>query len=199
MPISSRFIVHTSFFPDIHTSSRPIIHASPHPIVPAAPHLVVHGLSQIINSSHPPKPAFNPFPKSREGLVRKGEFLADQACLSVQASPKNIKIQKKLLSLDQVSYALTSCNHSSLTGNQCGSSSYSLSHLPITVQVYASHAHHSPPSTCPPSESHAKWKSWADHLQETSSIPGPSERTVSKQTVHPLPTKPPNPDKRMPQ
>src|SRR5882724_7688556 len=32
--------------------------------------------------------------------------------------------------------------------------------------------------------------------QEMSSIPGPSQRTVSKWMVHPLPTKPPDPDKR---
>jgi len=34
--------------------------------------------------------------KNREELVRGGEFLADQARLSVQASPKNANIQKKL-------------------------------------------------------------------------------------------------------
>src|SRR5882724_3549440 len=95
------------------------------------PHLAQSSTARHESSTclvHPNQPSI-PLPeleKSREELVRGGEFLANQAHLSVQASPKNTKIQKKLLSLDQVSYALTSCIHSSLTGDQCGSSSYSL-------------------------------------------------------------------------
>src|SRR5882724_711100 len=43
--------------------------------------------SHLIHLNHPsiPSPRLE---KSRGGLAREGEFLADQACLSVQASPK---------------------------------------------------------------------------------------------------------------
>src|SRR5882724_10318458 len=142
------------------STPRPFPSSPPHLASLSTPHLSQSSTACHKSSTrliHPNQPSI-PSPeleKSREELVRGGEFLANQARLSVQASPKNTKIQKKLPSLDQVSYAPTSCIHSSLTGNQCGSSSYSLSHRPITVQVYASNAHHSPPSTCPPSESHA--------------------------------------------
>ena len=122
----------------------PVLSSSPHITSLPMPHPTP--LSTACHESsthlvHPNQPSI-PSPrldKSRGELAREGEFLADQARLLIQASPKNRKIQKKTPSLDQVSYALI-CIHSSLTGNQCGSSSYSLSHWPITVQVYASHA-----------------------------------------------------------
>src|SRR5882724_8677239 len=128
--------------------------STPRPIPSSPPHLASSSMPHHESSTrliHPNQPSI-PSPrleKSSGELARGEEFLANQAHLSVQASPKKEKkTQKKLPSLDQVCYAPMSCIHSSFTGNQCGSSSYSLSHWPITVQVYASHAHCSPPSTC---------------------------------------------------
>src|SRR5882724_7532316 len=92
---------------------------SSHHLAPSHPHLVSPCCLALLSTAHhksssrlvhPNQPSI-PSPrleKSRGGLAREGEFLSNQARLSVQASPKIRKIQKKLLSLDQVSYALSS-------------------------------------------------------------------------------------------
>jgi len=87
-----------------HLSHRP---TAPHLVVHALSFPVVHGPSQIINSSCPPEPTLDSFPKTGEEqrrLARGKSFLAEEAHLSVQGITKKHRNTKKLLSLDQVSY-----------------------------------------------------------------------------------------------
>src|SRR5882724_8419634 len=65
-PASSRPIIHTLSCPIVHTLSHPIVLAAPCLVTHAPSHPIVHGPSQIIISSHPPEPAFDPFPKIGE-------------------------------------------------------------------------------------------------------------------------------------
>src|SRR5882724_868333 len=83
--------------------------------------------------------------KERRGAESMKDLLGRPGSSSSPGHPtKKKKITKNLLSIDQVSYALASCNHSSLPSNQCGSSSYMSSHEPITVKVYMSQEQHHP-------------------------------------------------------
>src|SRR5882724_9516941 len=130
----------SSFFPSSHLATSSTSHPAPYcHILVVSSHLVqvASSHSNLVVSS---------CPKSKPSVEERGEgsriqrtFLGDQACLPVQVIPhEKQKLQKNLLSIDQVSYAPASCNHSSLPGNQCGSSSYMLSHEVITVKVYMS-------------------------------------------------------------
>src|SRR5882672_1336352 len=144
-----------SYYPDPSSSYRPDPSSSyhlgssssycPSPSPSYYPHLSslycpVSLSSRPVHPSHPSQPSsLSPkSEKSREELDRREEFPAIQACPSVQASSEiPTKLQKNHLSLDQAS-----CILSSLTGNQCGSSSYTLLHKPITVKVYSNQAFH---------------------------------------------------------
>src|SRR5882724_2676492 len=155
------------------STSHPVPVVSPHPIqeVSSSPILVVSSHCPIpVVSSHCPisvvsshsvqvasscsNPVVSSCPKSKPSLEKRGAgsriqrtFLGDQAHLPVQVIPQEKKkLQKNLLSIDQVSYAPASCNHSSLPSNRCGSSSYMSSHEPITVKVYTIQEKHHFPS-----------------------------------------------------
>src|SRR5882672_8765019 len=105
---------------------------------PSSPYRPVSSSSRPVHPSRPSQlSSLSPkSEKSREELDRREEFPTVQARPSVQASSeKTMKLQKNHPALDQAS-----CILSSLTGNQCGSSSYTLSHEPVTVKVYSSQA-----------------------------------------------------------
>src|SRR5882672_7427252 len=152
-PVSYRPIA--SYYPDLSSSYHPspssLYHAGssssycpgPSPLYyphPSSPYRPVSSSSRPVHPSRPSQlSSLSPkSEKSREELDRREEFPAVQARPSVQASSeKNMKLQKNHPALDQAS-----CILSSLTGNQCGSSSYTLSHEPVTVKVYSSQAFH---------------------------------------------------------
>jgi len=131
---------------EVSSSPIPVV-SSHHPISVVSSHSVqvASSCSNLVVSS---------CPKSKPSVEKRGEgsriqrtFLGDQDCLPVQVIPhEKQKLQKNLPSVDQVSYAPASFNHSSLPGNQCGSSLYMLPHEVITVKVYMSQEnHHFPP------------------------------------------------------
>src|SRR5882672_11298322 len=190
-----------SYYPHPSSPYRPVSSSS-HPVHPSRP-------SQLSSLSLKSE-------KSREELDRREEFPAVQARPSVQASSeKPMKLQKNHPTLDQAS-----CILSSLTGNQCGSSSYTLSHEPITVKVYLSQTfHHLPVKPPEPvqghmspklpeiSEIHATSASQSSHLHSLSTAqllaqahclsglppvrPIPPEQNKSPKPTEP--TKPPEP------
>ena len=128
--------------------------------------------------------------KSREDLEEKSSqpFRLIFQFRHSQEKKNNQKLQNNLPSLDQVSYPPTSCIHSSLPGNQCGSSLYSFPHELITVQVYVSYAHHLPCST--PSKAYLPWEPWVDCLQMASLPTQAAMKATFKRLTHPLPAKP---------
>src|SRR5882724_11420750 len=82
------------------STPRPILSFPLHLALSSMPHHAQSSMAHHESSTHlvHPNQPLIPSPeleKSREELVRGGEFLANQAHLSVQASPKNTKIQKK--------------------------------------------------------------------------------------------------------
>src|SRR5882724_7450377 len=147
-PYCSIPVVSPHPFQEVSSIPIPVV-SSCCPISVVSSHLVQ------VASSHS-NPVVSSCPKSKPSVEKRGEgsriqrtFLGNQACLPVQVIPhKKQKLQKNLLSVDQVSYTLASCNNSSLPGNRCGSSLYMLSHEPITVKVYMSQEkHHLPPES----------------------------------------------------
>src|SRR5882672_3866777 len=165
-PVSYRPIA--SYYPDLSSSYSPDPSSSYHPGSsssycpglsplyyprPSSPYHPVSSTSCPVHPSRPSQPSsLSPkSEKSREELDRREKFPAIQARPSVQASSeKPTKLQKHHPTLDQAS-----CILSSLTSNQCGSSSYTLSHEPITVKVYSSQAfHHLPVKPPEPVQGH---------------------------------------------
>src|SRR5882672_11220645 len=198
-PVSYRPVA--SYYPDPSSSYCPGPSPSYYPRL-SSPYRPVSSSSRPVHPSRPSQlSSLSPkLEKSREELDRREDFPAVQARPSVQASSeKTMKLQKNHPALDQAS-----CILSSLTGNQCGSSSYTLSHEPITVKVYSSQAFHhipvKPPdpvqghmSPKPPenSEIHATSAGQLSHLHSlsTAQLLAQAHRLSGLPPVRPIPPK----------